>query len=60
MIALPVAAQAPAAKPAKVWTAPRTPWNEPDLQGTWTSDDTWGVPLERPAQFGDRAYLTEQ
>jgi len=37
----------------------KTTWGDPDLQGTWTSDDTWGVPMERPAQFGTRAHLTE-
>ena len=37
----------------------KTPWGDPDLQGTWTSDDTWGVPFERPTQFGTRATLTE-
>src|SRR5271163_1196191 len=37
----------------------KTPWGDPDLQGTWTSDDTWGVPFERPKQFGTRASLTE-
>jgi hypothetical protein len=54
---------APAPKPfsstAKTWAAPKTPWGDPDLQGTWTSDDTWGVPFERPAQYGNRRYLTE-
>src|SRR5207302_9836887 len=50
-------AKATASKP---WVAPKTPWSDPDLQGTWTSDDTWGVPMERPAQYGDRRYLTEQ
>jgi hypothetical protein len=29
--------------PAIVYTVPRTPWGDPDLQGTWSSDD---------AQFG--------
>jgi hypothetical protein len=37
----------------------KTVWGDPNLQGTWTSDDTWGVPMERPKQFGDRLYLTE-
>jgi hypothetical protein len=37
----------------------KTPWGAPDLQGTWTSDDTWGVPFERPKKFGTRATLTE-
>ena len=39
--------------------APKTPWGDPDIQGTWTSDDTWGVPFERPKNFGTRATLTE-
>ncbi len=38
---------------------PKTPWGDPDIQGTWTSDDTWGVPFERPVNFGTRAFLTE-
>src|ERR1700748_1751999 len=37
----------------------KTPWGDPDLQGTWTSDDTLGVPMERPVTYGTRAYLTE-
>lgn len=41
------------------YATPKTPWGTPDLQGTWTSDDTWGVPFERPKQFGTRATLTE-
>src|SRR6187399_1535507 len=41
------------------WTG-RLPWGEPDLQGEWTSEGEYGVPLERPAQFGTRAFLTEQ
>src|SRR6185369_6720712 len=54
---------APAAKAtlaAKTWTQPKTPWGEPDIQGTWTSDDCIGTPLQRPANLGDRLYYTEQ
>src|SRR5688500_2850665 len=30
--------------PTPAYTVPRTPWGEPDLQGTWSSDDaTFGV-----------------
>jgi hypothetical protein len=54
----PAAPKVPAA--AKAWTGPKTPWGDPDLQGTWTSDDCIGTPLNRPAQFGDRLYYTEQ
>jgi hypothetical protein len=63
--ALPLAAQTPPALKAnagntgKPWSLSKTPWGDPDLQGTWTSDDTWGVPMERPTQYGDRLYLTE-
>jgi hypothetical protein len=56
--AAPLLAQSPAAK-GKTSSLTKTPWGDPDIQGTWTSDDTWGVPFERPTQFGDRRYLTE-
>jgi hypothetical protein len=39
---------------------PRTPWGDPDLQGTWSTDDAIGVPIERPAEFGDRARLSDE
>jgi hypothetical protein len=59
-VALPLAAQAPAASKAKAaTTTAKTPWGDPDLQGTWTSDDTLGVPMERDKKLGDRLYLTE-
>jgi hypothetical protein len=31
----------------KPYSAPRTPWGHPDLQGTWTTDDARSVPLQR-------------
>jgi len=45
---------------ATSWTQPKTPWGDPDLQGTWTSDDCIGTPLNRPPNLGDRLYYTEQ
>lgn len=42
------------------FTAPKTPWGEPDLQGVWSSDDNDGIPMSRPTQFGNRLYQTEQ
>jgi hypothetical protein len=42
------------------WTAPRTPWGDPDLQGFWPSADMLGVPFERPANLGERATLTDE
>jgi hypothetical protein len=44
----------------KQYSAPRTPWGHPDLQGTWTTDDARSVPLQRPPEFADRRYLTDQ
>ena len=41
------------------WAA-RTAWGDPDLQGQWTSEGEYGVPLERPAAFGTRALLTDE
>ncbi len=40
------------------WTAPRTAWGDPDLQGLWTSATL--TPLERPAGQADRALLTDE
>jgi hypothetical protein len=45
---------------ANPYTPPKTAWGDPDLRGTYTSDNSIGVPLERPARFGDRATLTEE
>ena len=42
------------------WKAPRTPWGEPDLSGTWSSQAELGVPFERPAEFGTRQRLTDE
>jgi hypothetical protein len=40
--------------------AKRTAWGDPDLRGTYTTDNSIGVPLERPTQFGTRAQLTDE
>jgi hypothetical protein len=46
-------AQTPKAS-AKKWTAPKTPWGDPDLQGSYTNLSEDGTPLERPDQFAGR------
>src|SRR5262245_38014274 len=43
---------------AKTWTPPKTPTGDPDLQGVWTSTTT--TPFERPAQYGNRLYMTDE
>ena len=45
------------AKPAS-GAQSRTPWGDPDLQGTWSNSTI--VPLERPAEFKERERLTDQ
>ena len=37
---------------------PRTPWGHPDLQGIW--NNVTATPLQRPAEFKDKAYLSPQ
>jgi hypothetical protein len=46
-----------AARDARPWTQPRTSWGDPDLEGVWTSDDNFSVPLERPVEFADKLFL---
>jgi hypothetical protein len=41
------------------WTAPRTAWGDPDLQGMWPIDKLNGTPLQRPESFGERAQLSD-
>ena len=40
--------------------ADRTAWGDPDLRGTYTSDNSIGVPFERPPLFGTRAEFTPE
>jgi hypothetical protein len=44
---------------AATWSG-RTPWGDPDLHGEWTSEGEYGVPFERPSQYGTRQLLTDQ
>ena len=68
---LPVSGQGASAPPPLVitaynggtpipYTVPRTPWGDPDLQGVWSSDDTEGIPRERPLNLGTRLYQSDQ
>lgn len=36
----------------------RTPWGDPDLQGTWSNATT--TPLQRPEKYGMREFLTPE
>lgn len=39
------------------YQVPRTEWGQPDLQGVWNFSSD--VPMQRPAQYGSRQFLTE-
>ena len=59
LAAVPLAAQTkPVAKASKSYTAPKTSWGDPDLQGQWPA--TANIPLQRPANLGNRATLTDE
>lgn len=51
-----VAGQAKATSPGSTYTAPRTPWGHPDLQGVW--DNGVSTSLER--REGSKATLTDE
>ncbi len=53
LAAAPVAGQA-----QDDYEASRTPWGDPDLQGLW--DTRTYTPVERPAEFGDREFMTAE
>ena len=40
----------------KKWTVPRTPDNQPDLQGIWTNATL--TPFERPREFAGKEFFT--
>src|ERR1700730_8556195 len=67
LAAVPAAAQAPAGskatRPSSIGKAAaknkwRTPWGDPDLQGSWSNSTT--TPLERPAKYAGREFLTPE
>ena len=63
LLAPPVPGQTPAAAPKrtaqeKVWTAPRTPWGHPDLEGIW--DFATITPMERPSEFSGKEVFTDE
>lgn len=41
------------------WSAPKTPWGDPDIQGLWPTTEWKGVPLQRSESLGTRNVLTE-
>ena len=58
--AAPVANGTGTAKANQGWVPPKTPWGDPDLQGTWPLNHVNSVPLQRSPKFGDRLYFTKE
>ncbi len=38
----------------------KTAWGDPDLRGTWPIDNIASLPMNRPANYGDRFWLTDE
>jgi hypothetical protein len=45
----------PATGNTKATAVPRTPWGDPDLQGTYTNSNESGIPMQRPAEFAGKS-----
>lgn len=56
----PLLAHAETTSAPSEWVTPRTPWGDPDLQGMWPLDYINGTPVQRPPEFGERRYLTDE
>src|SRR6516164_11661910 len=55
LMATPIAQQPKTPRPRPVrWTAPHTPWGDPDLQGIYTNKDENNTPFERPAELAGK------
>ena len=58
LVVLAQTAPAPSGASSKKWTTPRTPWGEPDLEGTYSNRTI--TPFERPATVGGREFFTAE
>jgi hypothetical protein len=57
--AQPVPADLTALPPVPSYAAPKTAWGDPDLRGIFPLDNASRVPFERPAEMGNRVWLTD-
>lgn len=53
---IPIAGQTPTSAPSV--PAEPTPWGAPDLQGIWTTN--YEIPLQRPTQYADKEFFTDE
>jgi len=47
-------ASGPSAAARSEFSPPRTPWGDPDIQGTYTNADENGTPMEQPAELAGK------
>ena len=57
LVPIAVVGQAPADSRTGGWTAPKTPWGEPDLEGRWPVTHLMGTPLQRDDGVGREGVL---
>ena len=58
LVPAPAAGQGQAQSDTETWTLPRTPDDQPDLQGYWTTQTF--TPLERPEYLAGKEFFTEE
>ena len=49
---------APMTAVAQEWSAPRTPWGHPDLEGIWNNATL--TPMQRPVELGAKEFYTAE
>jgi hypothetical protein len=59
-LALIAALALPGVSAAAEWKHPKTPWGDPDLQGTWPISHLMSVPLQRDKKYGERLEFTPE
>jgi hypothetical protein len=47
------------AQQSGTYRVPKTPWGEPDLQGTYNGNDLQGIPFQRAESVGTRTVLND-
>lgn len=64
-VELPEARRIPAEQQAAAyrnpqWAAPKTSWGDPQLQGTWSTDDMRGIQRDRAEELGTQESLSDE
>jgi hypothetical protein len=60
LMAIAPSAQSARQTGATKYTAPLTPWGDPDLQGVWSFNDDVSTPFERPNDLGVKDELEDE